>query len=61
MSLTDAPDVLAVQDVARILRIGRNQAYELVRSGVIASVRIGRSIRVPKTAVLRFLGEGTTR
>lgn len=61
MSLEDELDVLSVRDVARILRIGRNQAYELVRSGAIASVRIGRSIRVPKVALERFLGAESLR
>jgi excisionase family DNA binding protein len=36
------PDVLKVMEVADELRIGRNQAYELVRSGQLRAVRIGR-------------------
>lgn len=61
MSLDGLPDVLAVPDVARVLRIGRNQAYELVRSRTIPSVRIGRSIRVPRTALERFLAAEVIR
>ena len=38
-----------------ILGIGRNTAYELVRSGQIKSLRIGRKIRIPKAEVLAFL------
>ncbi len=38
-----------------VLGIGRNTAYELVRSGQIRSVRIGRQIRVPKEAVINYL------
>ena len=38
-----------------ILGIGRNTAYELIRSDQIRSVRIGRQLRVPKDAVLDFL------
>jgi excisionase family DNA binding protein len=55
MTLDDAPDVLHVEEVAQLLRIGRNGAYELVRSGLLGSFRIGRRIGVPKTAVLAFL------
>ena len=38
-----------------ILGIGRNTAYELVRSGRLRSIRVGRQIRIPKAEVLRFL------
>ena len=38
-----------------ILDIGRNTAYELVRSGKIRSIKVGRQIRVPRDAVVEFL------
>ena len=38
-----------------ILDIGRNTAYELVRSGKIRSIKVGRQIRVPRDAVVDFL------
>jgi excisionase family DNA binding protein len=37
---------LKVAEVAQMLRIARSRAYELVGSGEIPSVRIGRSVRV---------------
>lgn len=46
---------LRVEDLMPILGIGRNTAYELIRSGQIRSVRIGRQIRVPREALLEFL------
>lgn len=46
---------LRVEDLTAILDIGRNTAYELVRSGQIRSVRVGRQIRIPKDAVQEFL------
>ena len=55
MNLADAPDVLTVPEVARLLRIGRNRAYELVNDGELYGRRVGHGIRVPKTAVERFL------
>ena len=54
-SLDDLPLVLRVDDLMPILDIGRNAAYELVRSGQIRSVRIGRQIRIPKDAILEYL------
>lgn len=54
-SLDDLPLTLRVEDLMPILGIGRNTAYELVHSGQIKSIRIGRNIRIPKSEVIRFL------
>ena len=56
-SLDDLPLALRVEDLMPVLGISRNTAYELVRSGKIRSVRIGRQIRVPKSAISEFLSE----
>jgi len=48
-------DVVTVCELAKMLKIGRNTAYELVRAGVIPSFRIGRQIRVSKQAVVEYL------
>lgn len=53
--LSDLPMALRVEDLMPILGIGRNTAYELIRSGQIRSVRIGRQIRIPREALLEFL------
>lgn len=49
------PLVLKVEELMPILSIGRNSAYELVRSGKIRSVRIGRTYRIPRDAVEEYL------
>jgi excisionase family DNA binding protein len=36
-----------VDEVAEMLRIGRNAAYDLVARGEIPSVKVGRLVRVP--------------
>lgn len=54
-SFDDLPLTLRVEELMPILGIGRNTAYELIRSGKIRSIRIGRQLRVPKDAVLDFL------
>ena len=53
--LHDLLMTLRVEDLMPILGIGRNTAYELIRSGQIRSVRIGRQIRIPREALLEFL------
>lgn len=51
----ELPVTLRVEDLMSLLGIGRNTAYELIRSGQIRSVRIGRQIRIPREALLEFL------
>ena len=46
---------LRVEDLMPFLGIGRNTAYELIRSEQIRSVRIGRQIRIPRDVLLEFL------
>ena len=53
--LRDLPMILRVEDLMPLLGMGRNPAYQLIRSGQIRSVRIGRQIRVPRDALLEFL------
>ncbi|MCD8088988.1 MAG: helix-turn-helix domain-containing protein [Oscillospiraceae bacterium] len=38
-----------------ILGIGRTKAYELIRSGQIRSIRIGRQLRISKSDLLDYL------
>ena len=55
-------DLLTVPETARVLRIGRNLAYELVARGEIPSVRLGRAIRVPRASLEQWLeAESATR
>jgi excisionase family DNA binding protein len=50
------PLVLTVEEAAEALRIGRTAAYDAVRRGDIPSVRIGRSVRVPRHQLEALLG-----
>lgn len=54
-TMDDLPLVLTVSDVSKILGIGMNTAYDLIRSGAMKSVRVGRQIRVSKAAFLEFI------
>ena len=49
--IKNLPLVLKVEDLMPVLCIGRNTAYELVRSGKIRSFKVGRYYRVPREAV----------
>ena len=54
-SYDELPLTLRVEDLMSILDIGRNTAYELVRSKQIFSVKIGRQLRIPKQALIDYL------
>ena len=41
-------DVLTIEELQKILSIGRNSAYALLQSGALPSFRIGKKWRVPK-------------
>jgi len=53
--LARLPEMLTVKEVAAILRVGRNQLYQAVARGEVRAVRIGRTIRIPKPALLDLL------
>ena len=54
-SFDELPLTLRIEDLMPILGIGRNTAYELVRSKQIFSVKIGRQLRIPKQALIDYL------
>jgi excisionase family DNA binding protein len=49
------PMTLTVAQVAALISVSRRQAYKLVNDGVIPSVRLGGSIRVPTVRFLEVL------
>lgn len=51
----DLPLVLHVKDLTSLLSVSHNTAYQLVRSGQIRSIRIGRTYRIPRDAVAEYL------
>jgi len=53
--IKDLPMTLTVNDLTKILRVGRNTAYRLVQEGAIRSIRFGRKIIIPRDAVQDFL------
>lgn len=56
----ELPPLLRVEEVAALLRINRKSAYAAVEAGILpGAVRIGRTIRVSRDAVLEWTrGQG---
>lgn len=49
------PLTLTVSEAGKLLRIGRNNMHQLVRSGQIRSIKNGRNILIPRCALIEFL------
>lgn len=54
-TIEELPLSLTVEDVSRVLGIGKQNAYELCHSEGFPSVIIGRRIIVPKLAFIRWM------
>ncbi|NRA03543.1 MAG: helix-turn-helix domain-containing protein [Myxococcales bacterium] len=54
---SDAPLLLTPEQAARYLSVGRTTIYDLIRSGDLASVKIGRLRRIPRVAIKQWLAD----
>jgi len=52
---SDYPDLLSVNDIQAALKIGRNNAYKLIKEGTLTHVKIGRKIKIPKRFLIDFI------
>lgn len=46
---------LTVAEVAKIMRVSKMTVYRMVHAGELPAVRVGRSFRVPESAVEDYL------
>lgn len=49
------PDILTPTQVEKILGIGRNSMYNLLKSNVIKSKKIGRKYLIPKIYLIAYV------
>jgi excisionase family DNA binding protein len=49
------PAVLTIGDMQKLLRIGRTAAFEILKSGELRSIRFGRSRRVLRVDLERYV------
>lgn len=57
IQIADLPLALTVEQAANLLNISRNLAYDLVRQGVIPSLRLGRIIRISRSRLEEWMVE----
>ncbi len=56
MILEHYPDILTVENLCEVLNIGANSAYQLLNEKKILAFRIGRRWKIPKEAVVSYIG-----
>lgn len=53
--LNNYRDILTVDEVCEVLRIGKNTAYQLLKIGKIKSIKVGNIYKIPKYAVIDYI------
>ncbi|MDE6906484.1 MAG: helix-turn-helix domain-containing protein [Lachnospiraceae bacterium] len=48
-------EIIKIEELCRMLKISKNTAYELIRSGQMPARRIGRIYRIRKIDVINFM------
>ena len=55
MLLNQENDILTVDDLCDVLRIGKNAAYKLINSGKLKCYRMNRVWKIPKISVIEYI------
>jgi excisionase family DNA binding protein len=53
--LDDLPELLRVDELARWCDCGTGVIYDSVKTGALASVRLGRLVRIPRSALVAWV------
>ena len=52
---TEYPDIITVEALQNMLRIGRTSAYNMLKDGTIEAIKAGRNYIIHKAAVIKFV------
>lgn len=52
---SEYPDIVTPDDLMKMLRVGRNAAYVLIRSNTIPSFRVGKRYKITKQSVIEYV------
>lgn len=58
--MSETPELLRVPEAAALLSISRSKTYALVKEGVLPSIIIGETIRIPRQALIDWIEAHTT-
>ena len=54
-SLDYYPDVLLPEEAMKVLMIGRNKIYELLKRNELKAIKIGKQYRIPKKSLQEYI------
>jgi excisionase family DNA binding protein len=49
--------LVTVKEAAELLRLGRTSVYGLITSRRLPTVRFGRAVRIPRTAIAKLIAD----
>lgn len=49
------PDVVTPTDLQKMLHIGRNSVYEILKNNSIKTIKLGKKYIIPKVNVIKYL------
>ncbi len=52
---SEYPDIVDVAQIQKMLGISRHLAYELITSGQMSGIKIGKAYRIPKVKVIDYV------
>lgn len=55
MQLDNLNDILTIDEVCEILKIGKSQCYTLLRSKQLKGFQIGKTWKIPQAAISQFI------
>ncbi len=50
-------DILTVKDVCKVMKMGKNTVYSILKNGKLKSIRIGKKYYVPKLFLNDFINK----
>lgn len=57
--MTAMRELLTVEEVQAVLGIGRWKAYRMIERGELPTLRVGRLVRVPRSALMDWIAMNT--
>lgn len=48
-------DILTVEEIAEILKIGKTQAYKIIRTGALKGYKEGKDWKIPKQSLCQYV------
>lgn len=58
-SNSDPSDIMTVAEVAAFLGVGKNRIYELLNEGTIKGFRMGKTWKISKLALEKYIREAS--